>query len=159
MYDHVLVGTDGSPTATKAVEAAARLAQVHCAQLTIVHAFDPRPLMPASDGGVGAEYTWRQSVGAMAEALVNAAADHAQAVTCGGLQVEARAEPGDPVTVLLTFVRKLRPDAVVVGNADLHRFRLRRSIGHALSRRVHSDVVIVDTVGLAGKTGERRSVA
>lgn len=33
MYDHVLVGTDGSARATIAVKAAARLAQSHQAQL------------------------------------------------------------------------------------------------------------------------------
>lgn len=159
MYDHVLVGTDGSATATKAVEAAARLAHAHRARLTIAHAFDPRQPVPVSNPAVEAASTWRQSVGARAEALVNDAADHAQAAACGGLRIDARAEPGPPVAVLLAFAGDLRPDVVVVGNADLHRVRLRRSIGHALSRRVHSDVIIVDTVGHRGTRRDRRSVA
>jgi nucleotide-binding universal stress UspA family protein len=151
VYDHVLVGTDGSVTATRAVEAAARLAHTHRARLTIAHAFDPRqPVAVSSSSPVEEEFTWRQTVGGIAEALVNAAADHAQAAACGGLDVHTRAEPGPPAAVLVACALDLRPDAVVVGNADLHRVRLRRSIGHALSRRVHSDVIIVDTIGRRG---------
>jgi hypothetical protein len=56
--------------------------------------------------------------------------------------------------VLLGFVEELEPDAVIVGNADLDRVRFHRSISHALSRRVHSDVVIVDTIG--SRDGPRR---
>lgn len=159
MYDHVLVGTDGSATATKAVKAAARLAHAHRAKLTIAYAFDPRQPVPVSHHAVEAEFTWRQSVGAMAEAIVTQAVGHAQAAACGGLVVDARAEPGPPVAVLLGFARDLRPDAVVVGNADLRRIRLRRSIGHALARRVSSDVVIVDTVGRRGSEGTKQSPA
>jgi nucleotide-binding universal stress UspA family protein len=147
MYNHVLVGTDGSDTATRAVEAAARLAQAHQARLTIAHAFDARQPHPTVTSPVAAEMGWLASPGVRAEAVVNAAVNRAQEVACGGLSVEGVAEPGHPVTVMLAVADELEPDAVVVGNADIRRFRLRRSIGHALSRRVQGDVVIVDTVG------------
>ena len=159
MYEHVLVGTDGSTTATRAVEAAARLAHTHQARLTIAYAFDPRQPVPVNHPAVPEEFTWRQTVGGMAEAVVNEAVDRAQAAACGGLRVDGRAEPGPPVAVLLAFVGELRPDLVVVGNADLHRVRLRRSIGHALSRRVHGDVIIIDTVNRRDTPGGHRSVA
>ena len=81
MYDHVLVGTDGSATATKAVEAAAQLAPVHRARLTIAHAFDPREPGPRDSRGLETEFPWLWSSGARAEALVNAAIDDAQAAT------------------------------------------------------------------------------
>jgi nucleotide-binding universal stress UspA family protein len=70
VYDHVLVGTDGSATATKAVEAAAQLAQVHGARLTIAHAFNPREPEPLESRAVEAEFPWLWSSGARAEALV-----------------------------------------------------------------------------------------
>jgi nucleotide-binding universal stress UspA family protein len=149
MYDHVLVGTDGSTTATRAVEAAARLAQVHNAKLTIAYAFDPRQREPQVSPAVEAELGWLlSSSGARAEAVVTAAIDHAQAVACGGLTVDGRAEPGRPAPVLATIADELPAAAVVVGNADVRRFGLRGSVGHAVSRRVRSDVMIVNTVGL-----------
>ena len=159
MYNHVLVGTDGSDTATKAVEAAARLAQAHQARLTIAHAFDARQPRPAVASPMEAEMGWLASPGARAEAVVNQAVNRAQEVTCGGLSVDGVAEPGRPIAVMLALADELEPDAVVVGNADVHRLRVRRSIGHALSRRVRGDVVIVDTVGALGAGRGRRLAA
>ena len=143
MYDHVLVGTDGSATATRAVEAAARLAHAHRAKLTIAHAFKPREVSGPADAPV--EHGWRVTAGGAADLLVTAAADRAHAASCGGITVETRVEPGHPMPVLLSLVRELEPCAVVVGNADIHRLRVRRSLGHALSRRASADVVVVDT--------------
>lgn len=155
MYDHVLVGTDGSVTATRAVGAAARLAHVHRAKLTIAHAFDPHSSQPDLEDAPDVR-RWMTSPGVVAETLVDVAVAHAHQVSCGGLQIDGRAEPGDPVAVLVAVVQELQPGAVVVGNADLRRLRLRRSIGHSLSRRVPTDVVIVDTVG--DGPGRRRTI-
>ncbi|MEY2424544.1 MAG: Universal stress protein family, partial [Actinomycetota bacterium] len=135
MYGHVLVGTDGSATATLAVEAAARLAKAHDARLTIVHAFRPGAVpMPPEDEA--REFHWRYTAGAMADQLVGRAMRCAQAVVGGGLQIDTRSEPGKAVAVLVAAVDALRPDAVVVGNADIRAGRSYRSVGHSLSRRV-----------------------
>ena len=146
MYTHVLVGTDGSATAARAVDAAARLAHAHGARLTVVHAFDPRPAREVPEPpGLGDELGWRLTPGGAAEVLVRDAAEQAQAAACGALDVDVRAEPGQPVPVLLRAVLDVEPDAVVVGNADLRRPRLRRGIGPSLSRKADVDVIIVDT--------------
>jgi len=148
VYDHVLVGTDGSDTASRAVRAAAQLAQVHQAKLTIAHAFHPRRRAEIVDRRAAAELHWMLTPGAAAEVLVQRAVHDAQAAACGGLDAAGRAEVGDPLTVLRSLIRELRPDVVVVGNADLRRPRLRRSLGHALSCREHIDVIVVDTAGV-----------
>ena len=153
MYRHLLVGTDGSPTATRAVETAARIAHVHAAALTIVHAFNPRQPNPVVDPSVEREFPWLQFSGSRAEAVVRAAIDRAQAAACGGLEVRGRVEPGAPAAVLAALSEELRSDAVVVGNADVRRLRIRRSIGHALSRRVNVDVMVVDTARRATADG------
>ena len=146
MYSHVLVGTDGSDTAARAVDAAARLAHAHGARLTVVHAFGARRASSPSDlEGFRDEFGWQLTPGGAAESLVLAAADRARAAACGALEVDVVAEPGQPVPVLLEAVLRLQPDAVVVGNADLRRPRLRRGIGPSLSRRAPVDVIIVDT--------------
>lgn len=146
MYDHVLVGTDGSETATRAVEAAARLAHAHDARLTIAYAFSSK-LGRAAAEVPAQELDWRSTPGGIAESIVAEAVGVAQSAACGALRVDTRAEPGHPVAVLLALADELTPDAVVVGNADVRRPRVRRSVGHALTRRVAGDVVVVDTVG------------
>lgn len=157
MYEHVLVGTDGSATASRAVEAAARLAQIHGARLSIAHAFDGRApqliLTPEVEADVG---WWLSSSGGRAEAVVEAAAGTARRVTRGSLEVEGVIRPGSPVAVIAAVAGERRVDAVVVGNADVHRLRLHRSIGHALSRRVRGDVVVVDTAQLSAGRSSRR---
>ncbi len=148
MYAHVLVGTDGSATATLAVEAAARLAKAHDARLTIVHAFRPG-VVPTPPEDEAREFGWRFTAGAMADELVAQAMRRAQDAAGGGLAIETRSEPGRPVAVLVAAVGALKPDAVVVGNADIRAGRSYRSVGHSLSRRVDSDVVIVVTSSAA----------
>ena len=159
MYVHVLVGTDGSPTAARAVEAAARLAHTHSAGLTIVHAFNPRQRIPELTPALEEDFPWLRSSGTRAEAVVSAAVDRARAVAGGGLGVHGRVEPGAPVAVLAAVSKEVRSDVVVVGNADVRRLRVHRSIGHTLARRVTCDVVIVDAIGHGGPRRDHRSVA
>lgn len=155
MYDHVLVGTDGSPTATRAVTAAAELAHVQNAKLTIGHAFSAHVPPEALDGFVDADLRWLAWPGTVAESALAGAVEHAQRVACGGLQVVGRAEPGDPVGVLAALAGELEVDVVVVGNADVWRRRFRRGIGAMVARRVLVDVIVVDTIGTAGPSTER----
>ena len=130
MYDLVLVGTDGTITASRAVESAARLAHAHNARLTIAHAFSPRA-EPGLERSVRDELPWLGTPGTAAEALVLSAADLAQEATCGALDVDVRAEPGTPRAVLCSLIDELGPDAVVIGNADARRSLTRRGLGHA----------------------------
>ena len=84
MYDHVLVGTDGSAIARCAGRAAARLTQVHQAKLTIAHAFDPRSHVahrPPVE-----ELEWMFTPGATAEMLVRQEVVEAHRTACGGLE-------------------------------------------------------------------------
>jgi nucleotide-binding universal stress UspA family protein len=127
VYDHVLVGTDGSISSVRAVRAAARLAEAHQARLTIVHPYLSRPRAPA------------------ARSLVAAAADHARAIVGGELPVDTRAEVGMPVTVLCSLIEELRPDVVVVGNADVRRALGRADIASVVACPSGRDIVIVDT--------------
>ena len=143
MYEHVLVGTDGSETATRAVATAARLAHAHHARLTIVHAFKSGQTIGAQD--CPKEFAWRLSAGNVADDIVKKAARSARSVVDDSLTIETHHSPGEPVTVLLDAIDKLNPDAVVVGNADVRGVRVRRSIGHALTRKASVDVIVVDT--------------
>lgn len=158
MYDRLLVGTDGSDTATRAVEEAARLAHRSGAALTIAHAFSPRPSGAQRRAWLEApdDLRWRLTVGASAEAIVEAAVEQAGRVAGPELSLTGRCDPGDPITVLLHLVDELDVDALVIGNRDMAgRPRLHRSIGRALSRRAACHVIIVDTTGRRDSRRER----
>jgi hypothetical protein len=148
MYDHVLVGTDGSISAVRAIGTAARLAQAHHARLTIAHAFADRPAVPGTEATAATEATetgLRHTPRAVAESLVSASADHAQTVASGDLEIDTRAEPGTAVGVLRALIDELSPDAVVVSNADVRRALGRRGVGNPRTRRTGHRVVIVDS--------------
>jgi nucleotide-binding universal stress UspA family protein len=145
VYDHVLVGTDGSTSSVRAVRAAARLAEVHQARLTIVHPYASRPAVLADKLGVAEEVRSLQAPAQVARSLVTAAAEHARAIVGGALAIDTRAEPGTPVTVLCSVIEELRPDVVVVGNADVRRALGRADISTLVVCPSGRDIVIVDT--------------
>ncbi len=153
MYTHVLVGTDGSISSVRAVGTAARLAQAHHAKLTIAHSFGEQ-LRAIDDGAKAAKSDRRSTPRAAAERLVNAAADHAQDVAAGVLEIDTRAEAGTQVAVLSALIDELSPDAVIVGNGNVRRALSRTGHGHQLIRRAES-MVIVDTSSAARATTRR----
>lgn len=150
MYERILVGTDGSATATRAVEAAALLARTHDAELVVAHAYSPR-LTPAQQRAwneAPEDLRWRLSSGSIAEDIVETALSHATRVTGGAVRMRGRCEPGGAIPVLLALIDELDPDAIVVGNRDMPaRVRTHRSVSRAMARRASCDVVIADTLG------------
>jgi nucleotide-binding universal stress UspA family protein len=152
MYNRVIVGTDGSETATRAVEAAAVIARAHGAELVVAHAFPARltGTQQAAQADAPDEMKWRLSPGALAEAVTETAAQRAHRVVGVGpvLRIRRRCEPGPPIPVLLRLVDELDPDALIIGNRDMPlRIRLHRSVARTLVRKATCDVVVVDTIG------------
>ena len=150
MYERVLVGTDGSPTATRSVEAAARLAEAHRAELVIAHAFSARPSRSQALAWHDAPeaHRWRLSVGSIAEATAVAASERARDAVDDEVSIRTRCEPGRPARVLLELIDELDPDVLVLGNKDMARWiRQPRSVSRTLSRAASCDVVLIDTVG------------
>lgn len=150
MYERILVGTDGSETAAVAVEAAARLARTHDAELVVAHAY-PTRLTPAQQRAwseAPEEVRWKLSCGTIAENLVRAEVERAKAEAGSEILVQGRSEPGRPVPVLVGLIDELDPDAVVVGNRDMAGpMGSYRSVGRAIAAKATCDVIIVDTVG------------
>lgn len=120
MYERILVGTDGSPTAGKAVDRAAEVAEATGARLTVVSVGDP---VSASDA-VEAE-----------------AARLAQR----GLAVETTTAVGDPAAVLVDLASGY--DLLVVGNKGMSgpgRFFL-GSVPNKVSHHAPCSLLIVHT--------------
>lgn len=152
MYERVLVGTDGSESATRAVESAARLAGLHDAELIVGHGFSTR-LTGAQRrwwAVAPAEHRWRYSPGTIAEATVDSAVARARDVAGDSLVVTGVCTPGDPVPVLVDAARRVEADLLVIGNRS-------RRIERAVCRRAPCDVLVVDTTGR--REGTRARVA
>ncbi len=159
---HVLVGTDGSVTATEAVRRAATTAVAFGARLTVACAYALADSgSPAAGGGVlgqlaatteaperdevPADLRWRVSRAAEAEEVARRAADLASALGC--LDVATAAVPGDPAAALLELAASLPADLLVVGSKGMRswtRFVL-GSVPNTISHHAPCDVLIVRT--------------
>ena len=125
-YRIVLVGTDGSPTATKAVVRAAAVADVCSARLIVAFVGD------AEDG--------------------RAALDKVVASLAGMTPPpEQRLLTGDPADALLGLADAEHADLIVVGNKGMsgaQRFLL-GSVPNKVSHRARCDVLVAHTTGAA----------
>jgi nucleotide-binding universal stress UspA family protein len=121
MYGRVLVGTDGSPTAAKAVARAVELARVTGSGLTIL------------------------SVGPQAAALATArgaAEPHASS----GVAIEVSAAQGDPAEALIVAADDIGAGLLVVGNRGMRGAgRLLGSVPNKVTQHAQCNVLIVHT--------------
>lgn len=147
-YRKVLVGTDGSDSSLRAVEAAGRLAADSGATLILVCAYQPMPERErarASDQLGDLAYKVEGSTPAD-DALRTA---RERAIAAGATDVEEAAVEGEAVDVLLDLVAEREADLLVVGNRGLNTLagRLLGSVPASLSHRARCDVLIVHTTG------------
>jgi nucleotide-binding universal stress UspA family protein len=138
----IVVGTDGSPTATEAVRRAAEIARSRGGRLWIVTAIAPTRKGVDTTGLPDEFRTIVESPGLTADNILQ----HAMRGPAAGLDVETHAEAGDIVDVLLDVAGRERAELIVVGN---RRRRFAQSVASRLSTRSHTDVLVVDTSAAA----------
>ena len=143
MLKTILVGTDGSPTAAKAVDFAVDLAACYGARLVAGSCFTPvaedrvaREQRDAPD-----EIQWSinplENVDAILREVEEKAAER-------GVHVTSEARMGKPAVVLRELAQEHDADVLVIGNRGMNR-RLRGSVPNTLSHRSPCSVVIVKT--------------
>jgi nucleotide-binding universal stress UspA family protein len=146
MFDSIVVGTDGSETASEAVRQAAQLAAALGARVHLVCVYEPVPSAPDGDGESGArsEAGWvlrpRDDVDAT---LAAAAAVFAAA----GVAVDLYAQRGDPADAILDVAEEQAADLIIVGNlgrAGARRFLL-GSVPNRISHHAPCAVLIIRT--------------
>ena len=161
-YSKVLVGTDGSPTAMRAVDMASELAARLGAKATIVCVYEPPseqeleqyrsdPDDPVAQWNVGkdvrdvpSEFKWRIAGTAQAEDILDRAAEHAAKA---GLEAEVRAIEGSPAEELIGLAEREDFDMIAVGSVGMSgakRFML-GNVPHRISHHAHTDVLILRT--------------
>src|SRR5688572_21631652 len=100
MIKTVVVGTDGSHTATEAVRHAADLAGTAGARLYVVSAYEPVPRNEVADRRRGIPEDVQWLVGPKEDVELRLA-ERIEPLRGDGLQIEVMARAGDPAEVLL----------------------------------------------------------
>lgn len=117
MFSVMVVGTDGSDTAAKAVDLAIDMAEVHGSRLHVVTAYEPvLPALSQEERDALGELAWMASPGERAERLGAEAAERAAAA---GLEVETHVHAGDAAYALIQVAEAQGADLIVVGNKGL----------------------------------------
>jgi nucleotide-binding universal stress UspA family protein len=144
MYRRIVVGTDGSATARRAVEHAAGLAALTDATLHVVHAYR----LPEST--IGAEFAtavspaaWRQEAADRAHEICTAAA---AAAVSAGAKVEEHVVPGDAADALIDIAQQHDADLLVVGNRGMNGVRrVLGSVPNTVSHHCPCNLLILHT--------------
>ena len=161
-YKKILVGTDGSATATRAVEMASGLAAALRISPLIVCVFTPPseeeleaarsdPNDPVAQWKAGRtqretpeEFRWRIAGASQAEDILERAANRAAAA---GADPEVRAVEGSPAEALISIAEDESFDLIVVGSVGMmgaSRFKL-GNVPHRISHHAPTDVLILRT--------------
>jgi nucleotide-binding universal stress UspA family protein len=141
----IVVGTDGSATADRAVHRAVAMAKALGAELIIVSAYNNRAPTGVAAAGVNIDAGWVAAAKTGAEKVAEDAA--AQAASDGVANVSYRAVSGEPSEALLLVTQDEGADLLVVGSKGMQstaRFLL-GPIANKVSRKVSCDLLIVET--------------
>ena len=139
MFHTIVVGADDSETARQAVRAAADIAQMSGASLTIVTAYDPKSVR-AQD--LPAELRLSTSVHPADQLL----RDLANIGHQRGLTVSVEAVTGSPVDAVIRVAEMARADLIVVGNKGMRGTRrVLGSVPNSIAHLAPCSILIVDT--------------
>jgi nucleotide-binding universal stress UspA family protein len=136
--ESIVVGTDGSDTAKRAVAEAVRLASALGAQLHVVSAYEPLRGARVAGGAKLAEPR---------DALVESTLSEAAAVArFSGVNVTTHAVRSEPTDALMELAAEVDASLVVVGNQGMQGAkRLLGSVPNSVSHKARCNVLIVAT--------------
>ena len=146
MYSSIVVGTDGSETATEAVRQAAGLARAFGAMLDIVSAYEPASVdrLRVEQSGAVPDPRWAVNARGEIDQTLQAAATLARGL---GVTVNVFARQGDPADSILDVAEERGADLIVIGNKGLtgaQRFLL-GSVPNKISHHAPCSVLIIRT--------------
>jgi nucleotide-binding universal stress UspA family protein len=141
----IVVGTDGSPTAERAVHKATALAKAVGAELIVISAYNNRAPGGVAAAGISIDSSWVAAAQTAAETVAREAAERAK--SDGVTSVSYQAVAGDPSEALVQATQDQGADLLVVGSKGMQstaRFLL-GPIANKVSRKVDCDLLIVET--------------
>ncbi|HVF53343.1 MAG TPA: universal stress protein [Actinomycetota bacterium] len=156
-YSKILVGTDGSVTAMRAVDKACQLAKELDATPVIVSVYQPLTSAElerfsgdalaqwhAGTGEVPEEFRWRIAGAEQAQDVLDRSSEHAERV---GVDHEVRALEGMPAEVLISVAEEEGFGLIVIGSVGMSgakRFML-GNVPNRISHHSPTDVLILHT--------------
>jgi nucleotide-binding universal stress UspA family protein len=146
MFRTIVVGTDGSDTAAKAVSEAAELARALGASIELVCAYEPVPSqhLRSESRAVPQDLEWMVTPREDADATLREASE---AIEEAGVPVTAYVREGDPADAILDVAEERGADLIVVGNKGMtgaKRFLL-GSVPNKVSHHAPCSVLIIRT--------------
>jgi len=143
MFKSILVGVDGSPTATEALRRAARLADSTSADLHVVCAYQNATLASVGELSLAS--------GSVGEALLSAAeellAEALKELGVDSIKVVTHAVEGEASDALIDTAEQFNCDLIVVGNRGMRGGKrlLLGSVPNRVAHHAGRDVMIVHT--------------
>ena len=146
MFKSIVVGTDGSDTATQAVRQAVDLATAVGAQIEVVSAYEPVPAQRLREERreTPEDLQWAINPREDVDATLEAAAVLAREA---GVEVSVYPRQGDPADAVLDVAEEREADLIVVGNKGMtgaKRFLL-GSVPNKVSHHAPCSVLIIRT--------------
>lgn len=142
MYQRIVVGTDGSDTAGRAVRHALRLAKLCGGTVHAVTAWQPVSAMAAA-GHLGGPVALPVDDGGWAAELHRQVEDQGKVV---GVDVVSHSVPGTPAQVLIDVAKAVEADLMVVGNVGMHGIRGHlASVPNTVAHKAPCAVLVVPT--------------
>ena len=146
MFSSIVVGTDGSETARKAVQQALELAREVGASVSLVSAYEPvaNQRLREERREVPKDLEWMVNPREDVEATLKEAAAE---VDGAGVEVETFAREGDAADAILDVAEEQNADLIVVGNKGMtgaKRFLL-GSVPNKVSHHAPCSVLIIRT--------------
>jgi nucleotide-binding universal stress UspA family protein len=143
MIQTIAVGTDGSDTASKAVEFALDLAEKFGSHIVVASSYRPvsESRVRSEQAEAPTDIQWSINPTQEVDAALRAVEEMAKA---RGLEATSEAREGDPADVLCEIAEQHNADLLVVGNKGMQR-RVLGSVPNSVSHKSPCSVVIVKT--------------
>ncbi len=146
MFKSIVVGTDGSDTASQAVRQAIELASSVGAKIELVSAFEPVPAQRLAQERREAPEDLQWAINPR-EDVDATLAEAAEAAKAAGVEVDVFPRQGDPADAILDVAEERDADLIVVGNKGMtgtKRFLL-GSVPNKVSHHAPCSVLIIRT--------------
>ena len=143
MFKSIVVGTNGTETADKAVTRAVELAKLTGAVLHVVSAYEPAPAHVGGSRPPAEAAGWAITPHFKVDAVLERATDIAKG---GGVEIELHGPKGDAASAIVGVAEETNADQIVLGSKGMQGARrVLGSVPNKVSHRAPCDVLIVQT--------------